>query len=340
MKALVKQHASRGLWMTDVPKPVPGSQDVLIRIEKSAICGTDVHIYEWDGWAQKNVPVPTVIGHEFMGVIEEVGSDVQEFKVGYRVSGEGHITCGRCRNCRTGQEHLCRKTLGVGVNRHGSFAEYLILPAKNVFPLIDEVSDDIAAIFDPFGNATHAALSFDLLGEDVLITGAGPIGALAAAICKHAGARHIVVTDVNDSRLEKALQMGATRVVNVSREPLWQVAKELGLSEGFGVGLEMSGNPSAFHTMIDMMSHGGKIALLGIFSTKVETDWLSVIFKGLQIKGIYGREMFRTWFKMQSMLQAGLDISPVITHRFEIDDFEEGFEAARSGTATKVILDW
>lgn len=340
MKALVKKHSSRGLWMADVPKPVPGSQDVLIRIEKTAICGTDVHIYEWNDWAQKNVPVPTITGHEFMGIIEETGSAVRGIKPGARVSGEGHITCGSCRNCRVGQEHLCRKTLGVGVNHQGCFAEFFVLPARNVFPVLDEVSDDIAAILDPFGNATHAALSFDVLGEDVLITGAGPIGIMAAAICKHAGARYIVVTDVNDLRLKKAFQMGATRVVNVDRESVLEVARELDLSEGFSVGLEMSGSPSAFHTMVDMMSHGGKIALLGIFSTNVETDLVTVIFKGLQIKGIYGREVFRTWFKMQSMLQAGLDISAVITHRFAINDFEEGFEAARSGKAAKVILDW
>ncbi|QLR04799.1 L-threonine 3-dehydrogenase [Providencia rettgeri] len=340
MKALSKLKAEPGIWMTDVPKPELGHNDVMIKIRKTAICGTDVHIYNWDEWSQKTIPVPMVVGHEYIGEIVEIGQEVKGFKIGDRVSGEGHITCGHCRNCRGGRTHLCRNTIGVGVNRPGCFAEYLVIPAFNAFKIPDNIPDEIAAIFDPFGNAVHTALSFDLVGEDVLISGAGPIGIMAAAVCRHVGARHVVITDVNDYRLELAKKMGVTRAVNVSRENLKDVMNELGMKEGFDVALEVSGAPAAFQTMLDTMNHGGRIALLGIPPASMATDWSQVIFKGLFIKGIYGREMFETWYKMATLVQSGLDLSPIITHEFSIDDFQKGFDVMCSGQSGKVILNW
>ncbi|HMU17289.1 L-threonine 3-dehydrogenase [Thauera sp.] len=340
MKALAKLTPSVGLTLTSVEKPEVGPNDVLIKIKKTAICGTDIHIWKWDEWAQKTIPVPMHVGHEYVGVIAEMGQEVRGFKIGDRVSGEGHITCGFCRNCRAGRRHLCRNTVGVGVNRAGAFAEYLAIPAVNAFKIPDDISDDLAAIFDPFGNATHTALSFNLVGEDVLITGAGPIGIMAVAIARHVGARHVVITDVNDHRLELARKMGATRAVNVSRENLADVKTELHMVEGFDVGLEMSGVPSAFTSMLEHMNHGGKIALLGIPPSNTAIDWNQVIFKGLEIKGIYGREMFETWYKMVAMLQSGLDLSPIITHHYPVEEFKAGFETMLSGNSGKVILDW
>ncbi|MGF7482767.1 L-threonine 3-dehydrogenase [Providencia sp. SP181] len=340
MKALSKLKAEPGIWMTDVPKPELGHNDVMIKIRKTAICGTDVHIYNWDEWSQKTIPVPMVVGHEYIGEIVAIGQEVKGFKIGDRVSGEGHITCGHCRNCRGGRTHLCRNTIGVGVNREGCFAEYLVIPAFNAFKIPNNIPDEIAAIFDPFGNAVHTALSFDLVGEDVLVSGAGPIGIMAAAVCRHVGARHVVITDVNDYRLELAKKMGVSRAVNVSRENLKDVMNELGMKEGFDVALEVSGAPAAFQTMLDTMNHGGRIALLGIPPASMATDWSQVIFKGLFIKGIYGREMFETWYKMATLIQSGLDLSPIITHQFSIDDFQKGFDVMRSGQAGKVILNW
>ncbi len=340
MKALVKAKAEQGIWLQDTPKPKIGPNDLLIRIKKTAICGTDIHIYNWDEWAQKTIPVPMTVGHEFVGTVAEIGSEVQGFKLGQRVSGEGHITCGHCRNCRAGRRHLCANTVGVGVNRPGCFAEYLAIPAMNAFPLPEMISDDIAAFLDPLGNATHTALSFDLVGEDVLITGAGPIGCMAAAIARHVGARYVVITDVNDYRLGLAKQMGATHAVNVQKDKLEDVIKNLGMTEGFDVGLEMSGNPQAFRQMLTVMVHGGHVALLGLPSSEVAIDWNQVIFKGLFIKGIYGREMFETWYKMAAMLQSGLDISPILTHHFPIGEFQKGFDVMRSGQSGKVVLDW
>ena len=340
MKTLSKAKAEKGIWMVDHPKPELGHNDVLIKIKKTAICGTDMHIYHWDEWSQETIPVPMTVGHEYVGIIEEVGQEVKGFQVGDRVSGEGHITCGFCRNCRAGRRHLCRNTEGVGVNRPGAFGEYLVIPAENAYKIPDDISDDIASILDPFGNAAHTALSFDLVGEDVLITGAGPIGMMAAAIAKHVGARHVVITDMNDYRLDLAKQMGATRTVNVANEKLEDVMDELGMKEGFDVGLEMSGAPPAFASMLNTMNHGGKIAMLGIPSSDMAIDWNQVIFKGLVIKGIYGREMYETWYKMIAMVQSGLDLSPVITHRFDIDKFEEGFETMASGQSGKVVLSW
>jgi threonine 3-dehydrogenase len=340
MKALVKAERAPGIWLEDVPEPKVGPNDVLIRIRKTAICGTDMHIYLWDHWAQKTIPVPMHVGHEYCGEIVEVGSEVQGFAIGDRVSGEGHITCGYCRNCRAGRRHLCRNTVGVGVNRPGCFAEYLSIPAFNAFKLPESITDEIASILDPFGNATHTALSFNLVGEDVLITGAGPIGIMATAIARHVGARHIVVTDVNDYRLELALKLGATRAINVTRESIDDTMKSLGMAEGFDVGLEMSGNPRALRDLLRTMHHGGNVALLGIPPDETAIDWNDVIFKGLMLKGVYGREMFETWYKMAAMLQSGLDIRPIITHRFPIADFRAGFEVMRSGQSGKVILDW
>ena len=340
MKALSKLTAAPGLTLSQVDIPAIGHNDVLIKIRKTAICGTDIHIWNWDDWAQKTIPVPMHVGHEYVGTIVELGSEVQGFKIGDRVSGEGHITCGHCRNCRAGRRRLCRNTVGVGVNRPGSFAEYLALPAFNTFPIPEGISDDLAAIFDPFGNAVHTALSFNMVGEDVLITGAGPIGIMAVAVARHVGARHVVITDVNDYRLELARKMGATRAVNVAREDTRQVMKELGMTEGFDVGLEMSGAPPAFRTMLDTMNHGGRIAMLGIPPSDMSIDWTKVIFKGLFIKGIYGREMFETWYKMAALIQSGLDLSPIITHRFSVDEFQKGFDAMRSGQSGKVILSW
>jgi threonine 3-dehydrogenase len=340
MKALVKSKREPGLWMEEVPVPSIGPNDVLIRVHKSAICGTDMHIWNWDAWSQKTIPVPMHVGHEYVGVIEKVGDEVEGYQVGDRVSGEGHIVCGHCRNCRAGKRHLCPNTKGVGVNRPGSFAEYLSLPAFNVFKVPAGIPDELAAIFDPYGNATHTALSFDMVGEDVLITGAGPIGLMAVAISKHVGARNVVITDVNGYRLDLARKMGATRAVDVGREKLAEVMRELGMTEGFDVGLEMSGNGGAFKSMIDTMANGGRIALLGLFGEDVAIDWGKVIFKGLFLKGIYGREMFETWYKMAAMIQGGLDIRPIITHRFPIDEFRQGFEVMASGKSGKVILDW
>jgi threonine 3-dehydrogenase len=341
MKALVKSKPAEGIWMVkDAPVPEVGVHDVMIRVVKSAICGTDVHIYNWDEWSQRTVPVPMVIGHEYVGRVERVGAEVEAFRPGERVSGEGHVTCGFCRNCRAGRRHLCRHTVGVGVNRPGSFAEYVVIPADNVYRIPDDIPDDVAAVFDPFGNATHTALSFDLVGEDVLITGAGPIGVMAAGIARHVGARHVVVTDVNDYRLGLAAKLGASRVVNVAKEDLRAVMKDLGMKEGFDVGLEMSGNGRAFRQLLDVMNHGGKIAMLGIMPGPEAVDWSQVVFKGLTIKGIYGREMYETWYKMVAMLQSGLDISAVVTHRFPIDEFQAGFDAMRSGQSGKVVLDW
>ncbi|WP_299489712.1 L-threonine 3-dehydrogenase [uncultured Shewanella sp.] len=340
MKALSKLKAESGIWMVDAPKPQLGPNDLLIKIRKTAICGTDVHIYKWDEWSQNTIPVPMVIGHEYVGTVVEIGQEVKGFNIGDRVSGEGHITCGYCRNCRGGRTHLCRNTSGVGVNRDGAFAEFLVIPAFNSFKIPNDISDDLAAIFDPFGNAVHTALSFDLVGEDVLITGAGPIGIMAAAVCRHVGARHVVITDVNEYRLALAEKMGATKAVNVAKEKLTDVMTELGMTEGFDVGLEMSGVPSAFHSMLDTMNHGGKIAMLGIPGSEMPIDWSKVIFKGLIIKGIYGREMFETWYKMASLIQSGLDLSPIITHHFPIDEFQAGFDAMCSGQSGKVILNW
>lgn len=340
MKSLTKLKPAAGIWLHEQEKPDYGHNDVLIKIKKTAICGTDMHIYNWDEWAQDTIPVPMIVGHEFVGEVVAIGAEVSGFSIGDRVSGEGHLTCGHCRNCRAGQRHLCRETLGVGVNRSGAFAEYLAIPASNAFKIPAEISDELAAIFDPFGNAAHTALSFDLVGEDILITGAGPIGAMAAAICKHVGARNIVITDVNDYRLSLAKTMGATRTVNVSKEDLPQVMAELQMNEGFDIGLEMSGNSQAFVSMLEVMNHGGKIAMLGIPAKNTVINWNHIIFKGLQIKGIYGREMYETWYKMVAMLQSGLDISPIITHQFSIDEFQKGFDTMASGKSGKVILDW
>ncbi len=340
MKALAKLKKAPGIWMQDAAKPEIGHNDVLIKIKKTAICGTDIHIYNWDEWAQKTIPVPMIVGHEFVGEIVDMGAEVTGFKIGDRVSGEGHIACGHCRNCRAGRRHLCRANIGVGVTRQGCFAEYLSIPATNAYILPDEITDDQASIMDPFGNATHTALSFDLVGEDVLITGAGSIGIMAAAIAKHVGARHIVITDVNDYRLDIARKMGATRAINVKETSLEETMKELKMVEGFDVGLEMSGNSAAFNSMLENMNHAGKIALLGFLPQSTTIDWNKIIMKGLFVKGIYGREMFETWYKMVAMLQSGLNIDPVITHHFPIDEFEEGFKVMASGKSGKVILDW
>jgi threonine 3-dehydrogenase len=340
MKALVKAQRAPGIWLEEIPEPRVGHNDVRIRIHKTAICGTDIHIYNWDKWAEKTIPVPMAVGHEYAGEIVEIGSEVQGFKVGDRVSGEGHVTCGYCRNCRAGRRHLCRNTLAVGVNRPGCFAEYLVIPAFNAFKLPDAITDDIASILDPLGNATHTALSFNLVGEDVLITGAGPIGIMATAIARFVGARHIVVTDVNDYRLDLARAMGASRAINVTRESLDDTMRDLGMQEGFDVGLEMSGNPSAFRDLLRTMHHGGSVALLGIPPENTVIDWNEVIFKGLVIKGVYGREMFETWYKMAAMLQSGLDVKPIITHRFPVSEYHDAFEIMKSGQSGKVILDW
>ena len=340
MKALVKAKPEPGIWMQEVPVPEIGPNDVLIRVRKASICGTDVHIWNWDPWAQKTITVPMVIGHEFMGEIAKLGDEVTGFQVGERVSGEGHITCSHCRNCRAGKRHLCRNTVGLGVNRPGCFAEYVALPAFNVFRVPKEIPDEIASFFDPLGNAVHTALSFDLVGEDVLITGAGPIGVMAAAISKHVGARHVVVTDLNPYRLELARKLGATRAVDVRTENLQETMRILGMTEGFDVGMEMSGNGQAFRDMLAAMNHGGRVAILGIPPSEVSIDWNHVIFKGLILKGVYGREMFETWYKMVAMLQSGLDVAPVVTHRFKAEQYAQGFEAMRSGQSGKVVLDW
>jgi len=340
MKALVKARAEPGIWMQDIDLPKVGHNDVLIKVRRAAICGTDIHIYQWDDWAKSTIEVPLAIGHEFSGEIVDFGSEVSGYAIGDRVSAEGHITCGVCRNCRAGRRHLCMNTKGVGVSRPGAFAEYLSVPAFNVFKLPDTISDDLAAILDPLGNATHTALSFDLVGEDVLITGAGPIGVMATAIARYAGARHIVVTDVNDYRLGLAATMGATRALNVARDSIDTTMDELGMEEGFDVGMEMSGNADAFRDMLRAMHHGGNVAILGIPPQEMSIDWTQVIFKGLILKGIYGREMFETWYKMASMLQSGLDIEPIITHHYSIDEFQPAFELMESGQSGKVILHW
>ncbi|MGE0786065.1 MAG: L-threonine 3-dehydrogenase [Sandaracinaceae bacterium] len=340
MKALVKAERTEGIWMQEQPVPEIGPNDVLIEIVKTAICGTDIHIYNWDDWSQRTIPVPMTVGHEFVGRIAAIGSHVNGFSVGDRVSGEGHITCGHCRNCRAGRRHLCRNTVGVGVNRPGAFAQFLAIPASNAFKIPDDISDEIASFLDPLGNAVHTALSFDLVGEDVLITGAGPIGCMAVAVCRHVGARHIAITDVNPYRLELAKKMGASRAVDARTTKLKDVMNDLGMTEGFDVGLEMSGNGSAFRDMLAHMNHGGRIAILGIPPGDTAIDWDKVIFKGLVLKGVYGREMFETWYKMISMLQSGLDVSPVLTHRFGVDSFQEGFDVMRSGQSGKVVLDW
>ena len=340
MKALVKARPEPGLWMETVPVPEPGANDVLIKVRKSAICGTDVHIWNWDEFAAKVVPVPMVVGHEFVGEVADTGSAATRYARGQRVSAEGHITCGVCRNCRAGRGHLCRNTLGVGVHRPGSFAEYLCVPESNVVPIPDDVPDEVAAIFDPFGNAVHTALSFDLVGEDVLVTGAGPIGIMGALVARRAGARKVVITDINPVRLDLAREVGIEYVVDVRAERLADVMPRIGMREGFDVGLEMSGAASAFREMIDVMNNGGKVAILGISPTAFEIDWNKVIFKMLTLKGIYGREIFETWYKMIAFVQGGLDVSPVITHRLPIDRFEEGFAAMRSGSSGKVVLDW
>ena len=340
MQALVKRETGPGLWLEEVPQPEVAAHQVLIKVRRMGICGTDLHIYNWDDWASKTVPVPLVVGHEFVGEIVEVGKDVQDFSVGEIVSGEGHVVCGHCRNCMAGRRHLCNDTAGIGVTRPGSFAEYISLPQTNVWEHKPEIDEEVAAIFDPYGNATHSALSFPVLGEDVLITGAGPIGIMSAAIVKYAGARHVVITDVNPYRLELAKKMGVTRAVNVAQGSLADAQKELGMDEGFDVGLEMSGNPDAFNDMLANMCHGGKIALLGIPEKEMAIDWNTVVFNMLTIKGIYGREMYETWYKMTVMLQGGLDIKPVITHRYKFTDYEAAFETALSGESGKVLLEW
>lgn len=340
MRALVKREAAPGLWMEEVEIPRPGVNDVLIRVHKTGICGTDLHIYRWDEWARKTIPVPMVVGHEFVGEVVESGSNVTDFHPGEVVSGEGHVVCGRCRNCLAGRRHLCAETSGIGVNRPGAFADYLVLPMTNVWHHREGVDMEVAAIFDPFGNAAHTALSFPVLGEDVLVTGAGPIGIMAAAIARHAGARYVVITDLNEYRLELARRMGVTLALNPSTTKLREVMDTLGMTEGFDVGLEMSGNPAAFTDMLDHMCHGGKIAMLGIPPKPFAIDWNSVVFSMLTIKGIYGREMYETWYKMSVMLQSGLDLKPVITHRFPCQEFEKGFAVMNTGNSGKVILDW
>ena len=340
MKAIRKMTAAPGLVVEHVPRPTAGPEDVLVYVEAASLCGTDVHIYKWDAWARNTIPVPMVVGHEFVGEIVEVGSNVSDFRPGEIVSGEGHVVCGRCRNCLAGRRHLCADTRGIGVNRPGAFAEYLVLPMTNVWHHDVAIDRDVASIFDPFGNAVHTALSFPVLGEDVLITGAGPIGCMATAVARHAGARYVVVTDINPWRLNLARKMGATRVVDVRSERIANVQQELGMAEGFDVGLEMSGSPEAFREMLENICHGGKIAMLGIPASEIAIDWNTVVFNMLTIKGIYGREMYETWYKMTVMLQSGLDISPVITHRFDYSDFEQGFQVMMSGESGKVILDW
>ncbi|MEF3279906.1 MAG: L-threonine 3-dehydrogenase [Elusimicrobiota bacterium] len=340
MKALIKKFARKGIWMENIPEPVCGDNEVKIKIKQTAICGTDIHIYKWDEWAQKNIPVPMVIGHEFVGEIVETGKNVKGFKIGQRVSGEGHITCGYCRNCRAGKRHLCINTRGIGVNIPGAFAEYLVIPDENVFALPDKVTDDEASIFDPLGNAVHTVLSFDLVGEDVLITGAGPIGIMGALISKHVGARHVVITDINDYRLDLARKCGIENVVDARKEKLDDIMKKLRMTEGFDVGYEMSGSPLAFNDMLKVLRMGAKIGLLGILPDSTQIPWSSIIFKAFIIKCIYGREMFETWYKMSSMIESGLDIKPVITHKFSIDDYEKGFEIMAGGNSGKVILNW
>ncbi|GAB4185244.1 MAG: L-threonine 3-dehydrogenase [Wenzhouxiangellaceae bacterium] len=339
MRALVKSEAAAGIQLQQVPVPEPGPNEVLVQVEKTAICGTDLHIYQWDDWSQRTIQRPLVIGHEFVGRISRLGSAVQGYEVGQRVSAEGHIVCGICRNCRAGKPHLCPDTVGIGVNRDGAFAEYVVVPTTNLWPIPEGIAPELAAFFDPFGNAAHCALQFDLVGEDVLITGAGPIGIIAAGICKHVGARHVVVTDVNDYRLELARQMGATRLVNVRNEPVSEVLRELHI-DGFDIGLEMSGNPQAFASLIDSMYHGGKVALLGLLPRNTSVDWDKVIFKGLELHGIYGRRMYETWYKMTQMVLTGFPLHKAMTHHIPIDQYEEGFALMASGQCGKVVCDW
>ncbi len=340
MKALVKNKREPGLWLDEVPEPTIGINDLLIRVLRTGICGTDLHIYSWDAWAQRTVPTPLIVGHEFVGEIVEIGANVNDFRPGDIVSGEGHLVCGRCRNCMAGRRHLCAHTQGIGVNRDGAFAEYIALPMTNVWHHTAAIDLDVAAIFDPFGNAVHTALTFPALGEDVLVTGAGPIGIMAAAVVRHAGARHVVITDVNEYRLELARRLGVSRALDVRTETIAAVQGELGMQEGFDIGLEMSGNPTALRDMLANMAHGGRIAMLGVPTADIAIDWNVVVFNMLTIKGIYGREMYETWYMMTVMLQSGLDISPVITHRFGFEDYEEAFAVARSGEAGKIVLRW
>ena len=340
MKALVKTSPKQGIWMEDAPEPQCGTNDVKIKITHTAICGTDLHIFNWDEWAKRTLELPMIIGHEFCGVVHEVGPGVTNYQPGQRVSGEGHITCGYCRNCRAGKRHLCHKTIGVGVNRDGAFAEFLVIPESNVFPIHDDIPSEIAAFFDPFGNAVHSALSYEMVGEDVLITGAGPIGIMAVAICNFVGARNVVITDINDYRLSLAKELGATKIINTSKNSIEEFYTQLNMTNGFDVGLEMSGNPDAFNSMLEHMYHGGEIALLGLLPNSTNINWDNIIFKGLKVKGIYGREMFETWYKMTQMLKSGLDISKVLTHRFSIDNFEEAFDIIKSGSCGKVVLEW
>ncbi len=340
MKALVKSKPERGIWMEDVAEPTLGPNDVMIKIKKTAICGTDIHIYNWDEWANEVVPVPLTVGHEFVGIIVDLGSEVRGLKVGDRVSAEGHISCGYCRNCRAGRRHMCRNNVSIGYMTTGCFAEYLAMPAVNVYPIPDSIPDNQAAILDPFGNATHTALAYSVVGEDVLITGAGPVGIMAVAVARHVGARHIVITDVNDYRLGLAKAMGASITLNVTKGTLKEAMDKLGMKEGFDVGMEMSGNPKAFSDMLDHMNHAGKIAQLGFLPRETQTNWNQFIMKGLQMKGIYGREMFETWYKMISMLQSGLDISPIITHEFHIDEYQKAFDTMLSGNSGKVVMSW
>lgn len=340
MKALVKKSPEVGIWMEDVPVPNCGTNDVKIKITHTALCGTDLHIYKWDDWAQRTLELPLVTGHEFCGIVEEIGPGVTHFKEGDRVSGEGHITCGYCRNCRAGKRHICHKTVGVGIQRPGAFAEFLVIPESNVWPIHKDIPSEIAAFFDPFGNATHTALSFEMTGEDVLITGAGPIGVMAVAICKFVGARNIVITDINEYRLELARKLGAIKAINISKENIKDYYSELNIVNGFDVGLEVSGNPSAFKDMLSHMYHGGNVALLGLLPESTQINWDEIIFKGLNIKGIYGREMYETWYKMTQMLRSGLDISNVLTHRLPVDDFQQAFEIMEKGQCGKIVLDW
>ena len=340
MKALVKRSPEVGIWMENVDNPICETNDVKIKITHTAICGTDMHIYDWDEWAQKNLELPLIIGHEFCGIIEEIGAGVTHYKVGDRVSGEGHLTCGYCRNCRAGKRHLCHKTIGIGIHRNGAFAEYLVIPESNVWPIHKDISSEIAAFFDPFGNAVHTALTYNLTGEDVLISGAGPIGIMAVAICKFSGSRNIVITDINDYRLDLALKLGATRTINPKKEQIKDAFEDLNINHGFDIGLEMSGSPQAFNEMIDHMYNGGNIALLGLLPKSTKINWDDVIFKGLNIKGIYGREMYDTWYKMTQMVRGGLSISEVLTHQFNIDDFQDAFEVLKSGNCGKVVLKW
>ena len=340
MKALVKKSPEHGIWMEDVPEPQCDTNDVKIKVTHTGICGTDLHIYTWNEWAQRTLDLPLITGHEFCGIVEEIGPGITHYKPGDHVSGEAHITCGYCRNCRAGKRHLCHKTIGVGIQRDGAFAEYLVIPESNVWPIHKDIPSEIAAFFDPYGNAAHTALSFEMVAEDVLITGAGPIGIMAVSICNFVGARHVVITDVNDYRLDLARKMGASRAINVSHERISDVFEELNMSNGFDVGLEMSGNPDAFKDMLENMYHGGKIALLGLLPKATQINWDDIIFKGLHVKGIYGREMYETWYKMTQMLRSGLDISPVLTHKLPIDDFQEGFDIMESGNCGKVVLEW